>query len=191
MPLEFEIEFEDEDELVLTLPYERNFEDGRTNHGFRDMRGKPELAEDIREAAGSPALKALLVALAQPASRYFSIGCDLKPWPSEEPGGPHQAAGYLQLAFSDLAGEASDQRRHLLFGRDLKARLERAVGDDTWVVRLVLATIDTADIAGPDEVWSPVIEFSAMAATESEARASAERLIGALHDFMIADMALR
>src|SRR6185312_2329155 len=100
MPLDFEIEFEGEDEPVLSLPYEQNFENGRTNHGFRDIRGRPELAQEIQEAAQSP-------------SRYFSIGCDLSPWPPAQPGDPYQAAGYIQLVFSDLLGEAADHHRHL------------------------------------------------------------------------------
>lgn len=191
MSLEFEIEWEDEDQPVLTLPYERNFESGRTNHGFRDTRGRPVLVEDIAEAAGSPALKALLLALAKPGARYFSIGCDLRIWPLAEPGGLHQAAGYVQLAFSDLHGAAADHHRHLLFGRDLKAHLERAVGDESWVVKMVVAAVDLTDIGGPEQVWSPVVEFCAIAPTDRDAAASAERLIGALRDFMVPDAALR
>src|SRR6185312_10314309 len=184
MPLDFEIEFEGEDEPVLTLPYEQNFENGRTNHGFRDIRGRPELAQEIQEAAQSPALRQLLAALAQPTSRYFSIGCDLSPWPPAQPGDPYQAAGYIQLVFSDLHGEAADHRRHLLFGRDLQAHLRRVVGDDSWVVRLVVATISAADIAGPEQVWSPVVEFCAMGSSDRDASASAERLITALRGFV-------
>jgi len=191
MPLDFEIEFEGEDATILTLPYERNFENGRTNHGFRDVRGRPELALEIQEAARSPALKELLAALAQPASAYFSIGCDLRPWLPAEPGHPHQTAGYIQLAFSDLDGAAADHRRHLLLGRDLKAHLQRAVGDDSWVVKLVVATVSTAEIGGPEQIWSPVIEFCALGATDHDASASAERLLGALRDFMVPGRALR
>ena len=63
MPLDFEIERPSEDETVLVLPYVRNFEDGRSNHGFRDTRGRPELIDAIVEAGTSPALKELLRAL--------------------------------------------------------------------------------------------------------------------------------
>ncbi|HEV8392408.1 MAG TPA: hypothetical protein VGQ35_21315 [Dongiaceae bacterium] len=191
MPLEFEIEFEGEDEPVLTLPYERNFEDGRANRGFTDLRGRPELAAEIAEAVASPALKALLVALAEPASPFFSIGCDHRPWPPAEEGGAHQSAGYIQLIFSGLEREAVDHRRHLQFGRDLKMRLERAVGDESWVVKLIVAAVDATDIGGPEEVWSPVIEFCALGPTEYDASASAERLIGALRDFVSSEPPLR
>jgi len=191
MALDFEIEWEGEDQPILVLPYERDFESGRTNHGFRDMRGRPELAEEIVEAVESPALKALLVALANPASQYFSIGCDLRTWPPAQSGEHYQAAGYVQLAFSDLQQKALDHRRHLLFGRDLKAHLHGAIGSDSWVVRLVVAAINAADIGGSEQIWSPVVEFCAIGADERDAQASAERLIGALRDFMAPVAALR
>jgi hypothetical protein len=191
MPLEFEIEWESEDQPVLTLPYERNFENGRTNHGFRDIRGRPDLAEEIAETVTSQALKELLVALAQPGSKYFSIGCDFRAWPPSQPGEPYQVAGYIQLVFSDLERDAVDHRRHLQFGRDLKMHLQRSVGDELWVVKLVVAAVDATDIAGPEEMWSPVIEICAMGSTERDASASAERLIDTLRDFVSLDAALR
>lgn len=191
MALEFEIEWEGEDAEILVLPYERDLAAGRTNHGFCDLRGRPELAAEIAEAAGSPALRALLVKLARPGSGLFTIGCDLASWPPAESGDPHQCAGYLQLAFSDLRRDAVDHRRHLALGRDLKAHLLGAVGDDSWVVRLVVAAINAAEIGGPEQIWSPVVEFSALAANERDAEASAERLIAALCAFVAPDAALR
>lgn len=183
MPLDFDIERPSEDETVLVLPYVRNFEEGRTNHGFRDTRGRPELIDKIAEAGTSPALKELLRALAQPTSRYFSIGCDLRTWPPAEPDDLYQAAGYIQLLSSDLAREAIHRRRQMLFGRALEARLDDRVGDDDWVVRFAVAMVNAAELGGPEQVWSPVIEFSALGESESEANASAERLLLALCDF--------
>src|SRR5262245_2487684 len=124
MPLDFEIERPTEDETVLVLPYVRNFEDGRSNHGFQDMRGRPELIDAIVEAGTSPALKSLLWALAQPASRYFSIGCDLRTWPPAEEGDLWQAAGYIQLLSADLAQDAIHRRRQMMLGRMLEAHLD-------------------------------------------------------------------
>jgi hypothetical protein len=207
MPLDFDIERPDEDETVLVLPYVRNFEEGRTNHGFRDTRGRPELVEEIAEAgispalkelideiaeAGtSPALKELLRSLAQPASRYFSIGCDLRTWPPSEPVNAYQAAGYVQLLSSDLDREAIHRRRQMLFGRALEAHLDSHVGDDDWVVRFAVAMVAAAELGGPEQVWSPVIEFSALGETAVEANASAERLMLALRDFVAPAAALQ
>lgn len=191
MPLDFDIERPSEDETVLVLPYVQNFEEGRTNHGFRDTRGRPELIDEIAEAGISPALKELLRSLAQPASRYFSIGCDLRTWPPAESGDAYQAAGYVQLLSSDLAHEAIHRRRQMLFGRALEAHLDSYVGDDEWVVRFAVAIVGAAELGGPEQVWSPVIEFSALAESEAEANASAERLMRALRDFVAPTKALQ
>jgi hypothetical protein len=191
MPLDFDIERPDEDETVLVLPYVRNFEEGRTNHGFRDTRGRPELIDEIAEAGTSPALKELLRSLAQPASRYFSIGCDLRTWPPSEPVNAYQAAGYVQLLSSDLDREAIHRRRQMLFGRGLEAHLDSHVGGDDWVVRFAVAMVGAAELGGPEQVWSPVIEFSALGETAVEANASAERLMLALRDFVAPAAALQ
>ena len=184
MPLDFDIERPSEDETVLVLPYVRNFEQGRTNHGFRDMRGRPELIDAIAEAGTSPALKELLRTLAQPASRYFSIGCDLRTWPPSERSDLHQAAGYVQLLSTDLAREAIHRRRQMLFGRALEAHLDAHVGEDDWVVRFAVAMVNAAELGGPEQAWSPVIEFAALGDTAGEAEASAERLMRALRDLV-------
>lgn len=191
MPLDFDIERPNEDETVLVLPYARNFDEGRTNHGFRDTRGRPELIDEIAEAGISPGLKELLRSLAQPTSRYFSIGCDLRTWPPAEPGELYQAAGYIQLLSSDLAREAIHRRRQMLFGRALEAHLDSHVGDDDWVVRFAVAMVGAAELGGPEQVWSPVIEFSALGETAAEAEASAERLMRALCDFLAPAAALQ
>lgn len=191
MPLDFDIERPNEDETVLVLPYVRNFEEGRTNHGFRDTRGRPELIDEIAEAGTSPALKELLRSLAQPTSRYFSIGCDLRTWPPAEAEDLYQAAGYIQLLSADLAREAIHRRRQMLFGRALEADLDSRVGDDDWVVRFAVAMVGAAELGGPEQVWSPVIEFSALGETAAEAEASAERLMRALRDFVAPGAALQ
>jgi hypothetical protein len=180
MPLDFEIERPSEDETILVLPYVWNFEDGRSNHGFQDVRGRPELVDAIMEAGTSPALKELLRALAQPACRYFSIGCDLRTWPPAEEGDLYQAAGYIQLLSSDLDHDAIQRRRQMMLGRALEQHLDAHVGDDEWVVRFAVAQVDTADLGGPELVWSPVIEFSALGESAAAAEASAERLLRTL-----------
>lgn len=184
MPLDFDIERPSEDETVLVLPYVRNFEEGRTNHGFQDTRGRPELIDAIAEARISPALKALLRTLAEPASRYFSIGCDLRTWPPSEQSDLFQAAGYVQLLSADLAREAIHRRRQMLFGRALEAHLDTCVGDDEWVVRFAVALVNAAELGGPEQAWSPVIEFAALGDTAGEAERSAERLMQALRNFV-------
>jgi hypothetical protein len=60
---------------------------GRRNHGFVDLRGRPDLAIEIPEGSQSPALKGILVELSEPDSPLFTLGCDLgtheEPWREE------------------------------------------------------------------------------------------------------------
>ena len=72
----------------------------------------------------------------------------------------------------------------MLVGRALEAHLYQRIGDDDWVVRFAVAMVGAAELGGPEQVWSPVIEFSALGETEAEANASGERLMAALRDFV-------
>jgi hypothetical protein len=65
---DFEIEQEG-----MTIPYPPLFDKVRCNHGFIDLRGRPDLAAEIPEGSQSPALKALLVALSKPDSDLTPI----------------------------------------------------------------------------------------------------------------------
>lgn len=65
------------DSEAITVPYPPLFDSIRRNHGFVDLRGRPDLAAEISEGAQSIALKTLLIELAAGLSPIFSIGCDL------------------------------------------------------------------------------------------------------------------
>jgi hypothetical protein len=60
------------DQEGMTFPYPPLFDDTRKNHDFVDVRGRPDFASIIAEGAGSSAMKALLIALAQPGSKLWS-----------------------------------------------------------------------------------------------------------------------
>ena len=82
LAIDFEIEKEG-----MTVPYPQLFNDIGRNHGFVDLRGRPDLAIEIPEGSQSPALKAILVELSGPDSPLFTLGCDLgtheEPWREE------------------------------------------------------------------------------------------------------------
>jgi len=61
LAIDFEIEKEG-----MTVPYPQLFSDIGRNHGFVDLRGRPDLAIEIPEGSQSPALKAILVELSEP-----------------------------------------------------------------------------------------------------------------------------
>jgi hypothetical protein len=49
------------------------------NYGFVDLRGRPELVDEISEVQEYPCLRSLLVVLSQNGSPFMSIGCDRGP----------------------------------------------------------------------------------------------------------------
>jgi hypothetical protein len=105
LAIDFEIEKEG-----MTVPYPQLFNDIGRNHGFVDLRGRPDLAIEIPEGSQSPALKAILVELSEPDSPLFTLGCDLgtheEPWREES--ARHVAGGYVQLmcaSYSDRSPE--------------------------------------------------------------------------------------
>lgn len=61
----------------ITVPYGAKFDRVRQNHGYLELRGRPDLAAAVPEALEPEALKELLVSLAAPTSPIFSVGCDL------------------------------------------------------------------------------------------------------------------
>jgi hypothetical protein len=87
------------DRKGITVPYPRLFDKIRSNHGFRDLRGRPDAAAAIIEGLASPALHELLIDLASPNAPLFSLGCDLGA--HREKRGPKRlrevAGGYLQV----------------------------------------------------------------------------------------------
>ena len=181
MPLYFDVEQEPDDQPALSLPYIQDFENGRTNYGFRDLRGRPDLARTIPEAARSAALAELLVALAQPSAKYFTIGCLFVKLPRiDEADADDQAAGYIQLAYSDLNWKAADLDCQLAFADAFRSRLEQSIGSDTWKVVVAIGAIGTDGIGGPGIVWSISVEFWVKGDSLDDACRSADRLLRAL-----------
>jgi hypothetical protein len=68
LAIDFEIEKEG-----MTVPYPPLSNDIRCNHGFVDLRGRPDLAIEIPEGSQSPALKAILVELSEPDSHLSTL----------------------------------------------------------------------------------------------------------------------
>jgi hypothetical protein len=81
----------------ITVPYAPIFDAIRKNRGFKDTRGRPDLAEEIAEGIESRALGKCLVRIAK-ENLYFSLGCDLGSHREpEQPAPLRQAAGgYIQ-----------------------------------------------------------------------------------------------
>ena len=99
----------------LTVPYPPFFGEGRTNRGFIDLRGRPDLAAEIAECERSPALKTLLVNIAEGQMQLFSLGCDLGTHEEKSEDGltDFVAGGYIDIVSSDYDDWCEDDYRQL------------------------------------------------------------------------------
>jgi len=89
-------------------PYWSQERTNSTNHGFADLRDRPELADSIPEVQANPALRNLIVALNRKGSRFMSIGCDRgPPFKKESDDFPVSIASYTTVAFRDLQANRS------------------------------------------------------------------------------------
>jgi hypothetical protein len=164
----------------ITVPYPPLFDDIRRNHGFVDIRGRPDLAEKIPEGSQSPALRALLMRFAEAESPLFSLGCDLGA--SEQLENPPStrctAGGYIQFM---CAAYAKRVPLHYQRFAEASARaLDTHVGTHEWLVIFALTPVhfkldDFSNMTGSLWIW-----FHAGSPTPEEALASREVLISKL-----------
>ena len=163
------------DEKGMTVPYPPFFDDVRKNHGFVDVRGRPELASQIAEASDSLTMTTLLIELAQPNSKIFSVGCDSGTKLLTEEKLPHTAGGYVQIMHATYADRSPDDyaRYADAVAETLKARSQ----DNEWRVHFVLTPVafkldGFSDMTGSLWIW-----FHAFADSEEGALVSRETLI--------------
>ncbi|MBR2688763.1 MAG: hypothetical protein IKE42_12980 [Aquamicrobium sp.] len=167
-------------EVHTSVPYPAIFNSTRSNRGFVDLRGQPQLAASIAEAEASKALRAFLVRIAATRTSLFSIGCDLGH--HIDPGAPkgrrRVAGGYIQLTSShyDLV-RPQDWAR--LCNR-VSDTLQQSVYTDEWDVHFKLEPI-WIDVGDVDQATGAVnVAFYANAKTHHDALRSRERLIAAI-----------
>jgi hypothetical protein len=166
------------DEEGMTVPYPRLFDPIRSNHGYVDVRGRPELAAEIAETSNSSAMKTLLIRLAQPGAKIFTIGCDLGTEFQKEDARPHVAGGYIQIMNATYAKCSPEDYARYAAGVAEKLR-EASRGND-WQVHFVLKPVafkldGFSDMTGSLWIW-----FHAYANTAKRALSSRETLISEL-----------
>jgi hypothetical protein len=160
----------------ITVPYGRRFRKQRRNHGFVDLRGRPDLAALIPEAAQSEALKALLVSLADASSPLSTLGCDLGAHVEGKGSARrHIAGGYVQVMRRDYARASADD--YLALTRAISADLEEPAADHEWTLGFTLTSVDFKLDLCTDTIPSVQIWFFARADTPEDAAASRELLI--------------
>ena len=163
----------------MTVPYPPLFDKIRSNEGFVDTRGRPDLAVSIAECSRSPAMKELLVQLAQPPSKIFSVGCDVGSKFVTDDGEPyHTAGGYVQVMSESYARQSPEE--YSRFGEDVAHLLESLSCGHEWRLNLVITPVrwnlDEFDsMTGSLWIW-----FHAYGYTEIEALTEREECISCL-----------
>lgn len=169
----FETELE-MDQEGMTVPYPPLFDEIRKNHGFVDVRGRPDLASEIAEGAGSYEMKAVLIALAQPESRLFTIGCDIGIKRVED-AMPYMAGGYIQIMSAEYAKRKPQD--YARFAQAIAEALKAKSESHEWEVQFILKPVRFKLDSFTDMTGSLWIWFHAVAETEEKAVASREILI--------------
>lgn len=159
-----------------TIPYPPLFDEIRCNHGFVDLRGRPELVDRIPEINASPALRGLLTDLADARSLFMTLGCDLGEHTERDRPLDRRriAGGYIQ--FAQLPLGPLDKNGLLSLCRGMEAQLGADVGDLRWELKFAVCptnfTFDKLLSTHTLRLW-----FFAAASTATKARASREQLL--------------
>jgi hypothetical protein len=122
----------------MTVPYAPITDEIRRNRGFIDVRGRRDLAREIAEGDDSAALRNLLVRVADPQSKIFTIGCDLGSHeePTHVPARRRQVAGgYIQ--FASIHYDRAKTESYAAFANAIVASLQESAGDDHWKIEFI------------------------------------------------------
>jgi hypothetical protein len=144
------------DEEGMTVPYPPLFDDIGNNRGFIDVRGRPDIALKIAEGSQSSAMKALLVAMAQPGSQFFTVGCHLGTEFLSEEEHPHTAGGYVQIMHASYADRSPED--YARFAQAVAEILEKRSASYKWRVQFILTPVafkldDFSDMTGSLWIW--------------------------------------
>jgi hypothetical protein len=133
------IDFEQQE--GITVRYPPLLDDIRNNHGFVDLRGRPDLAAKISEGSRSNALKDLLVELSEHGSPFFSVGCDLGSHeePKNDENARYVAGGYVQLMHRRYADRSPED--YYSIGEILAQSLNEKAQNHNWLIRFVLTFV--------------------------------------------------
>jgi len=108
------------------VPYPAAAREDSVNHGFLDLRDRPDLVEQVPEAAKSEGLRMIVRALNAVGSPFMSIGCEhrLNPLNDSTNGFTCYFHSYTDLTYPDPARHASEEQMI-----DLAERFLRLIAD--------------------------------------------------------------
>jgi hypothetical protein len=176
--------FYDQSEKGITVPYPPLFNKINRNHGFADLRGRPDLVNSIPEASSSEALKEFLICLAEPSSPFFTLGCDLGTHvEKDEKGLPlHVAGGYVQFMSAQYATWSGDD--YFALTKVICEALDPRSSGHTWVLRFECVSVLLKLDHFCDTIPSLWTWFFASASTLALALESREQLVRELRTVM-------
>ena len=177
------------DEGGVTVPYDPLFDNIRSNHGFVDTRGRPDLASNIAECAQSPSMRNLLMRLAQSGSKVFSVGCDLGgKLVTDEGRSQHVAGGYIQILSAAYSRYWLEEYER--YGESVAESLKSRSSGYEWDLNLALTSVqfnldNFKNVTGSICIW-----FHAYGDSEDVAARSREVCIANVGDCLLDDKSL-
>ncbi len=145
-----------------------------SNHGFKNVKGRPHEVESIPELQDSAALKAAILAISEASTPFFTIGCESK---LNHEGDVYWKRGFVEFAFNypRLVADAQnyfklffDFNFHVFesnfdlpvqFGWELEGATFLEKKCDGFSVCVWTTTKDLKDEAQTEDVWSQAILF--------------------------------
>lgn len=134
----FRFTFSVHSDEATTVPYGPIRDSIRHNRGFVDLRRQPERAKEIAEGKISPALRNLLIRLAEADSLIFTLGCNLGSH-TESTHVPRRrrevAGGYVQIA--SISYQQTKTDAYAAFANFMVDELRARCGQDIWKTDIV------------------------------------------------------
>jgi hypothetical protein len=166
------------------VPYPPEDHGTSVNHGFKCLKGKPELIADISEAQDNDNLRNALAVLNSKDTGFFTVGCE-KSFNKVDAGTvekPYWAKGFLEISFN--AKELVSDARHyfvLFFQFNEYVKQCRFAEDVLYEWELVGATFKDAACSG----WTACTWVTTgYLATEAESREVWGKAIDFLVEFL-------
>ena len=166
----------------MTVPYASITDHIRRNRGFVDLRRHPDRATEIAEGKDSPALRNLLVRLANVGSAIFTLGCDL---------GTHQEATNVPLGRREVAGgyihfasvhyDRAEPEAYTSFANAIGKSVKARAAKDHWDIECIGTWVNFVFDGKPKGIRPSLqVWFFAAARDGFAAMQSRERLIEAI-----------
>ena len=125
------------DEPTTRVPHSaEKREDGSENYGFVDLRNRPELVDEIREAKKSEGLAAILRAANSPRSMLMTFGCEccLLENPTR---GPYCVGSFVDITYRDHLLN-NDSNNLVALARLIQADIRRIDQRAIWYRMIVM-----------------------------------------------------